>query len=137
MWALTAAGPSVHVAPMFNMQNDRFGWSLVLVALVTGCGDGKHQHAHDTAVATSGDTATSADVPADSASETDADTLANPNLPSSIREAVDLAAVKALTLEELGWKQTSTRKESGVTIYFGDWWGPSFLPTRPKATPSM
>lgn len=48
--------------------------------------------------------------------------------PGSVRDLIDLDAIKAMTLEDLGWTLTSTRRENGVTVFFGDWSG-GVLPT--------
>ena len=49
----------------------------------------------------------------------------------SPRDLIDLAAIKNLTLAELGWTPKSTVKVNGVTIYTGDWSGGVF-PTYDK-----
>lgn len=55
--------------------------------------------------------------------------------PGSPREFFDLSAIKAMTLKDLGWKSTGSRHENGVTVYFGDWSGGTFLGYTPEGEP--
>jgi hypothetical protein len=43
--------------------------------------------------------------------------------PGSPRDLVDLPAIKAMTLQDLGWTPTDTRSADGVTVVLGDWAG--------------